>query len=182
MFPFGIFLRQENKALEYLLAQIPRKKGTVIDLGTGLGNSLTFIQSDFRRIGIDLNFRMLDFAKQRNGGYYIQSDVLNTAIKNESADIVLMCGLWEYIKDRYALLSEIERIIKHNSYALITFSPPGFLTGLRIFFGLKIYPITDEQMREYMLENGFKIMALCRCTLQHQILIKKSEANGTSQI
>lgn len=180
--PFGIFLHQENKALESLIARIPLDRGTVADLGTGLGNALTFIRSDFTCIGIDLNYNMLKFAKQRTRGYYIQSDVLNTAIKNESADIVVMCGVWEYIKDWRALLSEIKRIMKHNGYAVISYSPPRFLTRLRIFFGLKIYPITDELMREYVLENGFEIMALQRCTLQHQLLIKKLKANGTSQI
>jgi ubiquinone/menaquinone biosynthesis C-methylase UbiE len=182
MFPFGFFFRRENNALASLIKRVPMDRGIVTDLGTGLGNALSFIQSDFTRIGIDLNLNMLKFAKRRNEGYYIQSDVLTTAIKNESADIVLMCGVWEYIKDHYALLSEIKRIMKRNSYAVITYSPPRFLTRLRIFFGLKIYPITEEHIREYLLENGFEIMALSRCMLQHQLLIKKSEANGTSQI
>ena len=182
IFPFSVFLNRENDALKSLLEEIHVKKGIAVDLGTGTGNALSFIPTDFIKIGLDLNFKMLKFAKKRISGYYIQSDILNAAIRHNSADIVTMCGVWEYIKDRYPLLHELNRIMKQNGYAIITYSPPKLLTSFRILFGLKIYPMTDERMREYLNVNGFEIMALRRCVLQHQILIIKSEANGTSQI
>ncbi|MBD3288100.1 methyltransferase domain-containing protein [candidate division KSB1 bacterium] len=182
VFPFGKILDDENRALKSLLAQIPLTRGVVIDLGTGTGNALDIVPADFVRIGLDSNFEMLKFAKQQISGYYIQSDILNAALKSDSADILIMCGVWEYIKNRAFLVSEILRIIKRNGYAVMTYSPPKPLTSLRILLGLKIYPIAEERMYEYLNVNGLKIMALRRCMLQHQILIKKTESNGTSQI
>jgi len=172
--PFNLVLKTENKKLELILHSIVIAGKKVIDLGTGTGNVFQFLVSTDIQIGIDSTFSMLKLAKESYPeANFIQADALKLPLKNDSVELVTAVGLSEYLKDVQPLFTEINHILRSNGYLIITFSPFGMWTRLRLLLGHNIYPRTFEQLITIAKNSQFQFVKNSYSFMQGQVLFKK---------
>ena len=168
-----MILKGENKKLNILLNSIDRKGKIVLDLGTGTGNVLQFLNSARVVVAIDSNFSMLQVTKRLNPNVVlIQADASNLPIKLDSIHIVIAIGLSEYVREIEMLLKEISLILKRNSFLVFTFSPRGFWTRLRLLLGHSIYPRTFNDIKINARKEHFQKVSNSRSLMQEQVLFR----------
>ena len=103
-------LESENRAVRNLLEQIPGDSTwRVLDAGTGRGNGLSLLKSEFDHLyAMDFSRRML---RKTHPGYpdtnYAVADVGSMPHRDSVFDLVTCIGVAEYVPDFAALLSEI---------------------------------------------------------------------------
>jgi len=170
---FGRILEQENQSITTMLSPIRFEGLRVVDIGSGLGNSLTLPDIPHLLISIDSSFQML--RKQlplKPVVARINARAENIPLKTASVDGVFAIGLMEYIKDKQAVIRELSRILKPGSYGVITFSPKNIFTWLRWLQGSPLFPTGDQVNRE-LLHEQFRILDHHSTLMQQQYFIKK---------
>jgi ubiquinone/menaquinone biosynthesis C-methylase UbiE len=173
-FPFNLILKSENKRLELLLCSLDIDGKKVVDLGTGTGNALQYLTDSNFVCGIDLTFSMLKVARQLYPGVeLIQADALKLPVKTNAVEIVTAVGLSEYMRDIESLFKESYRLLKTNGYLIITFSPPGIWTGLRLLIGHSIFPRTLDELKKIAQNERFQLIENHRSLMQIQVLFQK---------
>lgn len=110
-----------NWNFKNILSHIP-KKGSPIVLDLGTGNGILLIQigkhnPSCRLIGTDFSQGMLNQAKMHLKEYglearLIKSELINTPLKNNSADYIVSNNALHHIKNKKKLYSEIYRLLK----------------------------------------------------------------------
>lgn len=91
----------------------------IADLGCGGGTALYCLEkAGFKNLyGVDFcNVIPSDFLKNTT---FIQANVLNTSLKNESLDAVVSSMVIEHV-DENSFVDEVHRVLKKNGIALIT--------------------------------------------------------------
>jgi len=173
-FPFRQILNQENINLEALLDSVKLESKKIIDIGTGTGNVLQYLGNTGIIIGIDASFAML-----RNVRYLfphvhlMQADALSLPLKPSTADVVTAVGLVEYLKDVEPFFFHAALALKNNGYLVITFSPKGLCTSLRLLLGHSIFSNKlDEIVAIAQSHNLIKIHN-CSSLMQGQVLFQK---------
>jgi len=95
-------------------------KPAIMDLGTGNGRLLLAISqknSKCKFIGLDFSKGMLNeartnFQKHKLKGTFIQSDMVNLPLKDESLDYVVSSAAIHHAKNKERLFSQVFRILK----------------------------------------------------------------------
>ncbi len=105
----------------------PQSNWKIVDLGCGGGYVTEEIYSRIKCsiIGVDFSGEAIKLCENRLGHLpikFIKSNVCNTNIQNEYADLVICCGIIEHIKEPEKLFNEIYRILKPNGYIFVTTS------------------------------------------------------------
>lgn len=91
----------------------------VLDLGCGYGKYTRLIQqySD-NVIGVDISKRWLSYAKTKMSiSNLLEADAHNIPLKDESIDIIMCIGLFEYI-NREIVIREMRRILKRDGFGI----------------------------------------------------------------
>lgn len=134
----GIFLQLRHKKISKILKNLSGQQ--LLDVGCGSG---VFMREGIGQgryvVGIDYSIQMIETARQNLGDFpadsyqLIQAAAQKIPLKNASIDIVLACGLTDYLSftDTKLFMSEVSRVLKNNGYAVLTFpkkdSPLAFL-------------------------------------------------------
>ncbi|UCE04460.1 MAG: class I SAM-dependent methyltransferase [bacterium] len=172
--PFNLILKSENRNIEILLRSFNIKGKKVIDLGTGTGNILRYLKNSGFVLGIDRSLAMLLATKQIYPEVIlIQADTLKLAIKKNSFELITAVGLSEYLKDINFLFKEVYRVLKNNGFFLMTFSPSGIWTRLRLLLGLRVYPRTLEEIVVIAEAMNFRLVRNDQTLMQAQVLFQK---------
>jgi ubiquinone/menaquinone biosynthesis C-methylase UbiE len=174
-FPFNFILKKENKKLESILGSIGISNKKTLDLGTGTGNVLQYLVDSKLTIGIDFTFSMLQSMRQ----YYpetnlLQANAIALPIKHGSLELVTAVGLSEYLKNVEPLFKETCQVLKKNGFLLLTFSPRGIWSRLRLLLGHKIYPRTFADLDAIAKSEGFQIIKNSNSIMQSQVLFQKT--------
>ncbi|MBN2365941.1 MAG: class I SAM-dependent methyltransferase [Calditrichaeota bacterium] len=173
-----LILKNENEIIYSFLDLIPGlSSGIILDIGSGRGNSLKILagKSDFV-VGTDFSHSMLKrTASQLHDFHYVVADARNLPFLQNTADIITAIGITEYLEDIGVFLSETVRIVKNRGYIIITTSPPGFLSRLRILLGHRLHPWKHEDIIDIYNRFPLKIIESRKTILQHQFLLQKSE-------
>ena len=170
-FPFNLILNRENKRLESLLALIYLKGKIVLDLGTGTGNALQFLDEAKVVFAIDSNFSMLQATRRMHpDAILIQADALSLPIKAKSIQVITAIGLCEYMSEIESLLKGICQSLKENGFLILTFSPKGIFTRLRLLLGHAIKPATLSDIEKIARKEHFQKVKSSRCLMQAQVL------------
>ena len=103
----------------------------------------------------------------------VQADVLCLPVGDMTADIILMIGVLEYIREIDSMFKELARIMNPQAYAIITYSPDSMITRLRKLVGNRLIIRSKEEIESLIQLNGFMIMEMNCLKTQHQILMKK---------
>ena len=136
--PTGIYLQLRYKKISKFLKQFKGKK--MLDVGCGSGIFLIEgLKQERQVVGIDYSKQMLETARQNLSSFpthsyqLLQASAQKMPLKSNSVDIVIASGLTDYLnfKDTLKFMSEVNRVLKTNGYAIITFpkkdSPLSFL-------------------------------------------------------
>ena len=171
--PFNFILAGENKKLNRLVASLDLKTKRVIDLGTGTGNAIQFLNDAQIVLGIDVTFQMLQAAKNcYPEAKLIQADASQVPAKSNSVDVITAIGLSEYIEDINLLFSEFVRLLKNGGYLVFTFSPPAFWTSVRLLLGHRIYPRYFDEILLIAKKSRLHLVKKSRTFMQEQILFQ----------
>jgi ubiquinone/menaquinone biosynthesis C-methylase UbiE len=174
-FPFNLILKEENKKLKLMLSSIEVSNKTIVDLGTGTGNVFQFFVDSKLTIGIDFTFSMLQSTRR----FYpetnlLQANAIALPIKHSSVELVTAFGLSEYLKNIEPLFKEAYRALKKNGFLVLTFSPRGIWSRLRLLLGHKIYPRTFADLDAIAKSEGFQIIKNSNSIMQSQVLFQKT--------
>lgn len=174
-FPCNLILKSENKKLDLLIQFLDTNGKIVVDLGTGTGNVLQFLNHSRLLLGIDIADQMIKSARVTNpGAELVQADALHLPIKTDSVELITAIGLSEYTKDIKSLFQEAGRILKNGGYFLMTYSPSGLWTGLRLLLGNAIYARNLNEIQKIAQNQQFRIMKTSHSLMQVQVLHQKN--------
>jgi ubiquinone/menaquinone biosynthesis C-methylase UbiE len=172
----SFILQRENESIRSFLKDLPLKQ--VLDIGCGRGNSLSVLSdSTASVVAVDNIFEMV----RKNiacfpGIKFVTADAQFLPFQKNSFELIFCVGLFEYVKNWSYLLQEIHRVLSPAGYAVITISPPGLLTYLRLFMGHWLFTATEEDFQKILAWSApFSIRQHKRTLLQHQYLLKKEE-------
>jgi len=173
-FPFNLVVKSENKRLEWILQSVEITGKKVVDLGTGTGNVLQFLTHANPVLAIDITFTMLQAARQLYpNSKFIQADALNLPLKTNAVDVIIAIGLSEYVSNIDSLFKEISRLLKIGSFLILTFSPGGIWSRVRLLLGHSIYPRTLDDLLKVASEEQFQLVKNSRSMMQGQVLFQK---------
>ncbi len=173
-FPFNFILKEENKKLELILGSIEVRNKTIVDLGTGAGNVLQYLVDSKLTIGIDFTFSMLQSTRQSYPGVYLlQTNTMALPIKNNSIEVVTAVGVSEYLKNIELFFKETFRILKNDGFLVLTFSPRGIWSRLRLLLGHAIYTRTLTDLITIAKSERFQIIKNSNSLMQSQVLFQK---------
>jgi ubiquinone/menaquinone biosynthesis C-methylase UbiE len=173
--PLSAFiLRRENKGIQSLLKELPAR--SVLDIGSGRGNSLALLLNFTALVtAVDHVPGMVRKTKEIYPGLkFIAAEAQFLPFRDCSFDLVSCIGVMEYINDWSIPLQEMHRVLSPVGYAVLTYSPPGLLTYLRLLLGHRLYTSTDKDFRKILdASAAFSISRYNRTLLQHQYLLKR---------
>jgi SAM-dependent methyltransferase len=165
-----IYKREYDQIFKILSSA--RKLGLALDLGTGEGRYAFLLhRREYYVIAIDINLNFLrNISKNKFQIELIQADAVNIPIREKCFDIILAIELFPHIPQIKKCLSEINRILKPGSKAIISITNKLCLYTLWV---TKINPILKAKQREYfrkqytrseftylLKETGFDILSI----------------------
>ncbi len=157
-----------NRILHYL----PIKRGSLVDIGCGNGQSLNIIKKlGWETWGIDPDPKAVEVAKS-TGAKVFQSNLPDTGLPSDYFDVVILNHVIEHLHDPIASLKEVYRILK--SGGMIWVATPNLKSeGLRRFHfnWLHLDPprhlvlFTPESLKLSCIKAGFNDVSLKPCHL-----------------
>lgn len=120
------FRARRDFSVGYIQAQTP-VGACVLDLGCGAGPVLVKLDAQqYRLIGMDYSTDMLQLARANLGAQaqqvsLIQGECEQIPLPNESVDMVVCLGVISYAESIEKALHEINRILKPNGQAIVTY-------------------------------------------------------------
>lgn len=103
-----------------LVQKIVDGKGSLLDIGCGPGWYLNRFSKSYSCFGIDISHKMLkQCGDLKNTSCVAYGEAL--PIKSNSMDCILCINMFQYIKDPFAFLLEIKRVIKHDGICILDF-------------------------------------------------------------
>ncbi len=164
----------ECYSITKLLKLIPQKSlKKVLDIGTGIGDSLHLLDDFTNRFLLDYSFDMLSKLKLQSSDTRLIGNVSTLPLKKNSFDLITCIGVSEYISEKDVLLHQIYKSLKKEGYALVTFSPPKILNKMRNLSGKRIYPISGSTAHDIIAAQRFFIVQILKTQLQSQYLLQK---------
>ena len=146
----------------------------ILDLGVGTGNVIQLLNKAATIVGIDITESKLKATKIRYPDLFlIQADGRKIPLKKTTFDVITAIGLVEYLQNPEPLFQEANRILINSGYFVITFSPVGVWTILRLLLGHRIQSGNLKQFMQFSENNGFRMIHQTRSFIQHQLLLQK---------
>ena len=138
VFPINLFFAEETDNLLDLLERVTSQPKNILDLGTGIGDTLKYLPIGERRVLLDFSPAMLANAPAFPGDQKIIGDILQMPVKQQKFDLITCIGVSEYIYEKAVLLEQIYDSLNPEGFAIITFSPKNMITRLRKLLGKRI--------------------------------------------
>ncbi len=109
--------------LRTVLSLIPHKPTTILDVGSASGWFLSEVAKRYqeaRSTGIDVYDKAIAYAKKTYPHItFLEADGHTIPLEDNSQDLVLCCEILEHVIDPHQVLSEIQRVLSPNGYAVI---------------------------------------------------------------
>lgn len=173
IFPINLLYSDEVDNLLGLLEHLSYNPRRILDLGTGIGDSLPYLPRGKQRFLLDSSAAMLTRIPASQCEQKIYADALQLPFKKQQFDLITCIGVSEYIRPKARLLREIYECLKPNGYAIITFSPKGLLTQLRKLLGKRIFPLSGSTAIDLFAAQNFFVVWSYRSTIQSQYLVQR---------
>jgi len=105
---------REQALLKRLLAKFTKAR-TILEPGCGTGYFTRWFRNQgLRSVGLDLSAAMLNEAKKRGDGSYLQGNALKLPFQAKSFDLVALITTLEFLPDPYLALKEGERVARQG--------------------------------------------------------------------
>ena len=148
----------------------------VLDIACGTGKNIEMLlreNKNIKIIGIDIAEEMLKKAQKNKHCSFALCSALSLPFKNNAFDFAYSLGLTEYF-DSNALkkfFSELYRVLKSNSFAVVSFTPESYLNLPRYLWGMKFYQRNFEEFIKFA--SNFEFADIRETKLQKQVLLRK---------
>lgn len=173
VFPVNRIYDEERYEIQGLMKMIPRGRGLLLDLGTGIGDSLDLLDGDFRKILLDSSLSMLSRAEVLDSEHKVIGRLEQLPVRNQSCDVITCIGVSEYVPGKALMFRQVFRALKPGGFALFTFSPKTWYSRLRNLLGKRIYPLSGSTAHDLIAAQGFFIVRVTKTRMQSQYLLQK---------
>ena len=108
------------------------KNQKILDIGSSSGTNLRMLEEIGydNYIGLDPSDEAINQCKKKGFKKIIKGNACNLPFKSNSIDLIIASDVLEHIENDKLALSEIHRVMKNNSYAIITVPAFKFLWSL----------------------------------------------------
>lgn len=173
IFPVNFIFYREIENILGLIEHLSKEPESVLDLGTGIGDTLQYLPNGKRRTLLDYSIEMLSRANGNINDKKVIGDLIHLPIKKNKFDLITCIGASEYIQPKAILLKEIYECLNPDGYALITFSPKNMFTRFRKLLCKQIYPLSGSTAYDLIAAQGFFVVWVYKSTMQSQYLLQK---------
>lgn len=158
-------LRNINIKRKYNLVTEYCPKGSILDIGCGTGELLSFFNNKkWNTIGIEPNNSAKKFAKNNHGIKVFDEVKLDSLLPN-SFDIISMWHVLEHVPDLHNRLSQISRLLKKGGaifIALPNLSSPDSLKYKEYWSALDVprhlYHFTQETFKQLISKHNMQLV------------------------
>ena len=111
------------------IKRLINKKQKILDIGSSSGTNLRmFEEMGYKNyVGIELSRVAINHCKKKGFSKIIHGDACNLPFDSNSKDFIIASDILEHIDHHELALSEIKRVLKKNSFAIITVPAFNFL-------------------------------------------------------
>ena len=126
--PLGRLYRVRLSNVLSLVSYVPR--GSLLDVGCGTGQMLRFVAErrpgDFELTGLDQSSSMIERARSvtGTGPTLVVGKAEELPFADETFDVVVAMGVYEYVRDVEAALREASRVVTKGGLAVVTMQNP----------------------------------------------------------
>ncbi len=166
--------QKECHHIQQIIEEYDISPQRLLDIGTGIGDTLNILPDNKFKIGLDNAFNMVEkLTREKKDWIFLQADGSSLPFTSESFDFISAIGVCEYIKNKPEFLNEIKKAMIDDSYCLITIAPTSFINFMRNFLGNRIYTVSIKKWRDILNQSGLKILAEKHSVMQSQYLLQK---------
>ena len=167
---FRHLLEAEKNNLAKLVQRLPHLSGVHLDLGSGTGDHCSILPTAPKRLAVDLDCDML---KRNAHAHRLLARAEQLPFRGQSFLFVSAIGLLEYLDAGDFFFNEVRRALQPEGYFLFTSSPPHWANRMRLVWGEKLYFYSEQQLRDVLSANGWRVIGHERSWLQEQWLISR---------
>ena len=152
----------ELKYLQELLSYLP-EKSEILDLGCGTGKPIMeyFLSQNYRVIGVDASWKMLEIAKSNfpNNEFYLM-DMRSLKIERKFDAIIAWHSFFHLpVDDQEKLIPKLSNLLNPNGLFLFTSGPEngiswGKINGQDLFHA----SLSESQYKNLLQNNNFKVI------------------------
>lgn len=152
----------ELKYLQELLSYLP-EKSEILDLGCGTGKPIMeyFLSQNYRVIGVDASWKMLEIAKSNfpNNEFYLM-DMRRLKIERKFDAIIAWHSFFHLpVDDQEKLIPKLSNLLNPNGLFLFTSGPEngiswGKINGQDLFHA----SMSESQYKNLLQNNNFKVI------------------------
>lgn len=149
-----------------LLSEIFPEKGTLVEIGSGMGYLLNFFREDgWNAVGVDPNAGLCMYARKQLGLTVIAGTLHEANFKSEYADVVAMMHVIEHVPDPMSIFREVYRVLKPGGCFVV--ETPRYDTLMFKLFGRRerslscdghIYFFTTNTLARMARNAGFNVI------------------------
>lgn len=158
-------VRDYRDTRKFLAENFPAR-GTLVEIGSGLGCLLNFFREDgWRTVGIEPNAGLCLFAQRQFQLEILQGTLFDANLESASADVITMIHVIEHVPDPKLIFHEVYRVLKPGGWFVV--ETPRYDTLMFRMFGRRerslscdghIYFFTTGTLAKMATGNGFRIL------------------------
>ena len=158
-------VRDYRDTRKFLAENFPAR-GTLVEIGSGLGCLLNFFREDgWRTVGIEPNAGLCLFAQRQFQLKILQGTLFDANLESASADVITMIHVIEHVPDPKLIFREVYRVLKPGGWFVV--ETPRYDTLMFRMFGRRerslscdghIYFFTTGTLAKMATGNGFRIL------------------------
>lgn len=115
-FLYQVVKRRSLKNKLGLIKSLKKDAKSILDIGAGTGDFLSFIQSESKSVtGIEPNPKARELAK--NKGFFLEEDIKN--VKGKLFDVITMWHVLEHIPNLEETIIDLESLLKPNGVLIV---------------------------------------------------------------
>lgn len=152
-----------------------KKKGAILDIGSGLGLFLSkFREKGWSVVGTDISSDVARYSKKLFGIKVLVGDVVKLPLPKAHFDLVTLNGVFEHIYDPSKTLKKIRQVLKPDGILVVTvpnIESLGYLIHRKEWYHLQpgrhIYHFSPKTIKRLFDKEGFTIMEISHSYYAH---------------
>ena len=141
------------------IKKLINKNHEILDIGSSSGTNLRMLEEmgHTNYTGLDFSDIAINACKKKGFKKIIKGDVCKLPFKSNSMDFIIASDIVEHIENDKLAVSEIFRVLKKNSFAIITVPAFNFLWSKHDDSSMHKRRYTKKTLSNLIKETNFKI-------------------------